>query len=116
MATPKSEAPILYEEDGSEIELPWRWEICGRCHGNGSHVNPAVDGWSRDSEWADDDFIEGYFEGRYDVRCEEGCDHGKIRVPDESRMTPALIEAWHRQLREEWEYRQEVLAERRMGA
>lgn len=111
---------ILYvdnDEGGvDEIELPWKWEICDRCHGNGTHVNPAVDGWSRNDEWVDDDFVEGYFEGRYDVRCEEGCDNGKARVVDESRMTPEQVEAWHRQLREEYAYQQECRMERMMGA
>lgn len=57
-----------------EHALPFTWEICSSCRGRGSYVNPSIDAhgisaeeWDRD--WSDED-REGYFEGRYDVTCQ----------------------------------------------
>lgn len=75
-----------------EVEVPTRWEICSRCRGNGTHVNPNIDGngitgeeW--ENEW-DDDSREMYLTGGYDVRCEEGCSDGKVQVIDYEHLTP----------------------------
>ncbi len=79
------------EED---LEVPARWEICDRCSGHGTHTNPSIDGngisaeeWY--DEWDDDD-RENYMTGVYDVRCENRCDGGKVRVPDLDRCSPEV--------------------------
>lgn len=73
-----------------EVELPAKFEICERCDGHGHHSNPAIDGngisGEEMAEW-DPDEVEGYFSGRYDIACEEGCDGGKALVVDERRLT-----------------------------
>lgn len=73
-----------------EIEVPARWEICQTCRGNGTHVNRNIDGNGITSEqwdeW-DDEEREGYFAGRYDVKCEDGCHDGKVQVVDYESCT-----------------------------
>jgi hypothetical protein len=81
--------------DEVEVELPSRFEVCQRCEGRGSHVNPNIDGhgitaeeWDRD--W-DEDSREGYMTGRYDVPCQT-CDGLRVeRVVDRDRCEPALL-------------------------
>lgn len=62
-------------DEGDEIvhEFPARFAVCGRCHGEGTHVNPNIDGngLTREDFAEDPDFEEAYFAGRYDVTCEE---------------------------------------------
>ncbi len=72
------------DEDGDgdmEVEVPSKKEVCDRCRGEGSHVNPSIDGNGLTAEdFAEDpDFEESYFAGHYDVQCEE-C--GGVRVVD----------------------------------
>jgi hypothetical protein len=107
----------IYDEDGEPIALPARWEICHRCEGNGTHVNPAVDGWDpTDWDANDEDFRENYFAGVYDIRCDQCAGSGKVQVPDPARLTPAQQEAWEAWQRDEAEYHAIVAMERRMGA
>ena len=60
-------------EEEDEISLKARYEVCGRCEGRGSHVNPAIDGHGISAqEFAEDpDFKEAHFAGVYDVTCYE---------------------------------------------
>lgn len=58
---------------------------CHRCKGTGMIVNPAVDGWSTMDECAqDEDFVQGYFEGRYDIPCNICGGHGVLDMSDEA--------------------------------
>lgn len=93
----------LWDDEGNEQthELPARWEICDRCHGNGTHDHPAFSSGLTQEDFAeDDDFRADYMAGRYDVTCEECEGAGKVRVIDEERLTAAqriICERWHEQ-------------------
>jgi hypothetical protein len=110
----------VYTDDGAELELslPAKFEVCSRCRGTGSHVNPAVDGHGIPAhEFVEDpDFAESYFAGVYDVPCER-C-HGKrvVEAFDWSKLTDEQKALIIRTRREEAEYEAECAAERRMGA
>jgi hypothetical protein len=109
---------VIEDEDGNPVELPMHFEVCGRCEGRGVHDHPAFSNGITSSEWADDFDEEGradYLAGRYDVAC-EAC-HGVrvLLVPDEDRMSPSVLALWNAHCEAEWEYAQEVAAERRMG-
>jgi len=115
MASPK---PItITDGEGLEIELATRFEVCDRCEGSGSHVNPSIDGngLSREDFDEDPDFEEAYFAGRYDVPCYECRGERVITVVDESRCSAAELELWYAHLQSEADYRAEVAMERRMG-
>ena len=109
-------------EEGEELEfeLPARFEVCGTCRGKGSHVNPSIDshGISAEEFAEDPDFEEAYFEGRYDVTCNE-C--GGLRVTpqvDERALTEAQkaqYELWLEGEDDRCAYESERAAERRMG-
>lgn len=68
-------------EDGSTYKLMWPAErkLCPQCDGDGTMVNPAIDGNGLSSEdFAEDpDFREQYMRGDYDVKCDE-CDGNKF--------------------------------------
>lgn len=99
--------------------VPARYEVCGRCRGKGTHTNPSIDGngitQSDREDWADDDFMEDYKAGHYDIQCEECKGERVILVPDQERCTPSQWAAWERQCQEEAEYRAERAAELKYG-
>jgi hypothetical protein len=94
-----SRTPILFCDDGSEIELPFKWEICSRCDGhnrNCEHVECDGGGFTS-SEWED------YLAGRYDRPCPY-CEGGKVKVADRSRMTKAQWREFVAQERDDADY------------
>lgn len=105
-----------------EIDLPAKYEVCDLCHGEGKHVNPAVDGNGLTQEDFDEDpdFREAYFSGVYDVRCEE-CQGTRVMLEvDEAACKAQGLE---KELAAYFQYRRDMDAvdaamaeERRMGA
>lgn len=104
--------------DGEDVEVPVVFEVCGTCDGKGSHVNPSIDsnGLSREDFDEDPDFAEAYFEGRYDVQCNE-CDGRRVvPVVDEARASMEQVKYVHDKIEADAQYEAECAAERRMGA
>lgn len=73
--------------------FPAKYAVCSRCHGEGHHTNPAIDGdglTASDIEYhmdGDSEFLDNYFSGVYDVVC-HSCDGKRVElVPDFDRMT-----------------------------
>ena len=106
-------------DDGVEVQLPGKFELCPQCDGSGvsvSHVECDGGGFTS-SEWAeqDDDFREGYLSGAYDRPCP--CCNGLrvITVLDEDRCKPELLERYRAYQEEEADYRRECEMERRLG-
>lgn len=106
---------IDYDTD-EEIPLPANFEVCDRCRGTGTH--DCWEGGMTASEMYEhgDEFIDDYFAGHYDKTCEECHGERVIAVVDEERCPPALLEQYHQQQREAYEYEAERRAEMRMGA
>jgi hypothetical protein len=93
------------EETGDEVtaEVPHKNEVCGRCEGHGTHLNPNIGGHAYTmeefNESFDDEEREEYFKrgGRYDVTCEACGGNKVVAVPTEEGATPeqkAHIKAW----------------------
>jgi hypothetical protein len=82
-------------EDGDEVShiFPVTNQVCNRCEGYGTHLNPSIGNHAYSMEEFheafDEEEAEEYFKrgGRYDVQCEE-C-HGDKVVPevDEVKLT-----------------------------
>ncbi len=75
----------------SEVEIPFKYEVCERCNGKGSHVNPSIDGHGITSDEmaeAGPEFLEDYMSGVYDVPCYECKGLRVVMVPDEALLTP----------------------------
>lgn len=85
------------------VELPSKFEVCHRCKGKGTHVNPSIDGNGLTYEdfQEDPDFMESYLKGHYDIRCEECGGERVIAILDEDRCKPRMIERYHRYLQEQ---------------
>ena len=88
-------------DEGEEVEhkCPAKYEVCHRCQGKGTHVNPAVDGHGiSPEEFAEDpSFEENYFGGVYDITCQE-CNGERVElVPDENSTDKAALKHY-----EEW--------------
>ena len=104
--------------DDIEVEIPTKFEMCQRCEGRGSHVNPAIDGHGiSPEEFRDDpDFEEAYFRGDYDVPCHECKGLRVVMIPDRAKLTKEERAAWYQQAQELAEMYAEEEAERRAGA
>ena len=119
-----------YESDSSEVSeeitVPFKWEVCPQCQGDGHHSNPTLDGNGiTQSEMEDlgEDFRENYFAGVYDVTCEQ-C-HGNKLIPEidldlipanDPRLTLIKQAMEHEKevARDEAEWKAEQAKERRM--
>jgi hypothetical protein len=109
-------APVLYMDDGEEVELPMTWAVCHVCNGKGRHVNPAIDAGGLSAEMQDDvDFLDDYMAGTYDQVC-NGC-KGRTTVPavDWDALTTEQRELYTAQLQADADCEAERLAEIRMG-
>lgn len=77
----------LEDDDGNEVEheLPAEYTVCPCCRGNGSIVNPNVDGNGLTQEDFDQNpgFFEDYMGGVYDVSCPECRGERVVQVIDE---------------------------------
>jgi predicted methyltransferase len=108
----------MFEEEHGK--LPKHKIVCPTCDGDGTHVNPAVDGngISPDQFREDPDFEEAYFSGVYDVRCEECEGKNVVEVIDEDLLekNEELASEWFDWV-ESWAEDRAVRAqERAMGA
>lgn len=114
------EITVFAEGLGHEVELaiPAKFALCPRCHGVGSHVNPAIDGngISPEEFREDPDFEEAYFRGDYDVACDRCAGEKVIKVIDREKATQLELKFFDDQERELRELEAEEAAERRVGA
>ncbi len=116
--------------NGDEVSenLPSKNEVCERCEGHGTHLNPSIGNHAYTAEEFQDSFDdeqqEQYFRrgGIYDVKCEECGGRNVVQVVDrEATMTEeqkAHLVAYDAHMEEEERYRIQAQAERRweMGA
>jgi hypothetical protein len=106
-------------EDSYQVKLPKHKIVCPRY---GRHVNPAIDGFSMselDERYGPDvpEFLDDYFAGAYDVRCEECQGENVIDEVDEDAFSdPQLLEEWHEWQASAAESAAIMAAEMRMGA
>lgn len=117
---------VIYEVDDHffedlEFSLPQKWEVCGRCNGNGMHDHHAFSNGFTESEWAQEscEFRGDYLNGVYGVTCTV-CDGRRVTPDvDDAHLNDgqkALLELYYENLREDAEYDHTCAMERRMGA
>lgn len=104
------------EGEEREVTLKTVFEVCERCRGKGSHTNPNIDGNGLSYEFVqDDEFMDDYIAGVYDVPC-EGCSGLRVvPVPDVFHNAKEDLEAYDEYLSEMAEWCAEQAAERRAG-
>jgi hypothetical protein len=94
------------ENEGSDDEilhkLPAKYEVCGRCEGHGTHLNPSIGEHCYtqeefDEAFDDDESREAYFTrgGMYDVQCEECHGARVVLVIDEDHADPKIVERYY---------------------
>lgn len=109
-------APTLCCDDGSEIELPFKWVICSDCRGDGKS-SAYLGAYTRsEMDEAGPEFCDDYMAGRYDRPC-DGCEGlGRVKVADKARISKLNWREWVAQCRADREIDAISAAERRMGA
>ena len=100
-----------------DMEIPAIFGVCDTCDGKGKHVNPSIDsnGLSREDFDNDPDFEEDYFNGFYDVDCNE-C-HGKRVSPEVAwdKLSKENERFVREHIQSHYDYQAECDMERRMG-
>ena len=90
-----SKTPILYCDDGSEIELPWKWAICSHCQGHGTSSAYLSAYTQSDLDAAGPQFFDDFRAGRYDRAC-DGCESlGRVKIVDWSKLTGDQKRDWN---------------------
>lgn len=87
---------VTYNDECESYTFPFQYEVCMTCQGTGTHVNREIDGNGlSDENLADEDFMEEYLQGSYDMVCEE-C-HGRRVVPviDEDKADQEELKAYY---------------------
>jgi RecJ-like exonuclease len=81
----------MCDEPETTPEKKSPWMICPVCEGDGTTVNPAIDGNGLTAEdFSDDpDFREDYFSGKYDIQCRACNGTGKIRESEVEELEQA---------------------------
>ena len=109
----------LYDDAGeeTEAELHARYEVCDTCDGRGHHTNPSVDAGGLDTEDMDDEDMNAYFDGRYDVACYECKGKRVVPVPvARDAADEAVLDQLRELAAEAAAFRAEQRAELMMGA
>jgi len=118
----------LTDDCGDDVdhELPARFEVCPRCEGHGTHLNPSIGEHVYSAEEFYESFPEPedraeYFKrgGIYDVTCQECRGHRVVPVVDEARLDEAQKKVhaeWLKQEEDRRKFEAECRAERMMEA
>jgi hypothetical protein len=116
----EEDGKIIEETEGSDtISVPGKMEVCPRCNGIGRHdrddidCSKLVDNMREDG---DEDGIEGYFRGDYDVICSECHGRNVIVSPAEDALPIWAANAMYEWDRQDAADRAYSDMERRMGA
>lgn len=87
-----------YDNDGNEVthSFPAVNEVCDRCDGHGTYLNPSIGNHAYSIEefyesFSDDEDRAEYFKrgGIYDVQCEQCHGANVVAVVDETHLSPA---------------------------
>lgn len=87
----------------TQKEVLSKKEVCHQCKGEGSHVNPNIDGNGltvQDFDELGSDFKENYMNGSYDITCDLCKGKRVIDVVDLESLSDEDREAYHRNLEE----------------
>lgn len=103
---------ILYVENGPDIKLPTRVEICPSCGGEGARDCFSNGMTAEEMHEQGEEFAEDYAAGMYSTVCGECEGENVIRVVDESQLDPETLTAWHHQEQEAADLRRADAQER----
>lgn len=110
----------IYFDDRSEVYvLPHKYIVCPNCEGEGSTVNPSIDGSgiSADEFLEDPSFYEDYMSGVYDITCRVCKGKRVIKAIDSDNLNDKekeIFSLYQKQEEEERRYRKECEDEFRM--
>ncbi len=101
--------------DSIEVDLPCHRIVCDHCDGTSSHVNPNIDGHglSQEDFDQDPDFRESYFNGDYDVACDQCKGARVVDVVNYEALTPKMQRRYNAYLDQRNADEQEAAFERR---
>lgn len=96
--------------------VPGKRIVCPTCHGEGTHPNPNIDGFTLD-EWGqmDQHFKDHYMAGAYDVECYECSGRNVVDVVDWDALSYEQKEQHQKALDLENQYYWEFRDEERRG-
>lgn len=110
-------------DEGEEVthELPAVMEVCDRCDGHGTHLNPNIGQHAYTPEefaeaFDDDESRQAYFTrgGMYDVTCEECGGRNVVPVVDRDRADKKILALYDEKMKDDAEYEAMARSEARM--
>lgn len=107
----------IFDDEDNEIKLPTKWAICGTCNGEGRHsqrFGAMTESEFYGPDW-DCDSREAYMRGDYDAACEDCDGSGKVKVVNREALGADQLAALEKAEDDDYEWRAEIEAERRMG-
>jgi len=110
------------DDQGEEVthELPAVMEVCGRCDGHGTHLNPNIGQHAYTPEEFresfDDEEAAEYFKrgGIYDVTCEECGGRNVVPVVDRDNADKTILALYDKKMKDDAEYEAMARSEARM--
>ena len=94
----------------NEISMPYEYVVCPTCDGEGTHVNPSIDynGITQDEMYdLGEEFAEAYFNGCYDVPCNECNGIRVVKIPVFNNNSD-IEDAWNNYVDNVHIYRHEI--------
>ncbi len=105
--------------DGTEVFFPAVKAVCYNCNGEGSVLCDGLRGQVMDFEEWEQEEVDGYFNGNYDVSCPVCKGNNVVSEIDRSACSSVLLTAalaeYDANLSAEYDYQREVAAERAFG-
>jgi hypothetical protein len=106
---------IVYDDEGNEVTLPTKWEVCSACGGEGKS-SAYLGAFTPDElDREGEDFVIDYWNGAYDRECEICNGRTTVRAVDEDNLTMEQAVLWGREQQAYAEALAEEAAERRAG-
>lgn len=102
-------------EDGKPVTFPATYEVCSCCEGRGTTTNPSMDCNGLDTSNMEDEEVQAYFAGAYDIVC-PNCDGKRVELAIARDQTPEEdLDLYNSYRQDAYEAEQTYAAEMRMG-
>lgn len=116
----EAEKIALVSAGGMEVEVPFDWEVCSLCGGDGSVTDPSIDAGgisAREMHRHGPEFRRSYERGDYDIDCPK-CKGRRVEpnLDPKTEDQQDVVDALRDRLRRAREIDQTHRAERAMGA
>jgi hypothetical protein len=111
----KMELTLELGDPVESVIFPVKYEVCACCEGQGTTTNPSMDANGLNIDELEDDQLDAYFSGAYDIPCPH-CEGKRVEpVINREAAGADKLELYDEYSQDEYEAQQTYIAEARMG-